>query len=68
MITLRISPTSRSILALAELIWNAVDADATCIDATLINNDLGGLVAIEVAENGICCAQAEDPFSRLGGS
>ena len=65
-----IAQTRKPILALAELIWNAVDADATRIDVTLINNDLDGLAAIEVADNGhgIPYAQAEDLFSRLGGS
>ena len=66
----RIAQTRNPILALAELIWNAVDADATRIDVTLINNDLDGLAAIKVADNGhgIPYAQAEDLFSRLGGS
>ena len=66
----RIAQTRKPISALAELIWNAVDADATCIDVTLINNDLDGLEAIEVTDNGhgIPYAQAEDLFSRLGGS
>ena len=66
----RIAHTRKPILALAELIWNAVDADATRIDVTLINNDLDGLEAIEVTDNGhgIPYAQAEDLFSRLGGS
>ena len=66
----RIAQTRKPILALAELIWNAVDADATRIAVTLTNNDLDGLEAIEVADNGhgIPYAQAEDLFSRLGGS
>ena len=66
----RIAQTRKPVLALAELIWNAVDADATRIDVTLINNDLDGLEAIEVTDNGhgIPYAQAEDLFSRLGGS
>ena len=66
----RIAQTRKPILALAELIWNAVDADATRIDVTLIYNDLDGLEAIEVTDNGhgIPYAQAEDLFSRLGGS
>ena len=66
----RMAQTRKPILALAELIWNAVDADATRIDVTLSNNDLDGLEAIEVTDNGhgIPYAQAEDLFSRLGGS
>ena len=66
----RIAQTRRPILALAELIWNAVDADATRIDVTLVENDLNGLKAIEVADNGhgIPFPEAEKLFSRLGGS
>ena len=66
----RISQTRKPILALAELIWNAVDADATRIDVTLMDDDLNGLKAIEVADNGhgIPYPQAEELFSRLGGS
>ena len=66
----RIAQTRKPILALAELIWNGVDADATRIDVTLIDDDLNGLKAIEVADNGhgIPYAEAEELFSRLGGS
>ena len=66
----RIAQTRKPILALAELIWNAVDADATRIDVTLIENDLYGLKAIKIADNGhgIPYAEAEELFSRLGGS
>ena len=48
----RIAQTRKPILALAELIWNGVDADATRIDVTLIDDDLNGLKAIKVADNG----------------
>ena len=66
----RLAQTRKPILALAELNWNAVDADATRIDVTLIDDDLNGLKAIEVADNGhgIPYAEAEALFSRLGGS
>ena len=66
----RIAQTRKPILAVAELIWNAVDADATRIDVVLIDDDLNGLKAIEVADNGhgIPHAQAEELFTRLGGS
>ena len=65
-----IAQTRKPILALAELIWNAVDADATRIDVTLIDNDLNGLISIEVSDNGhgIPYFDAEKLFSRLGGS
>ena len=66
----RIAQTRKPILALAELIWNAVDADATNIDVNLVDDDLHGLQAIKVADNGhgIPYADAEELFSRLGGS
>jgi hypothetical protein len=66
----RISQVRKPILAVAELIWNAVDADADRVDVVLHDDPLGGLKAIEVADNGhgIPYAEAEDLFSRLGGS
>ena len=66
----RIAQTRKPILAVAELIWNAVDADATRIDVILIDDDLNGLRAVEVADNGhgIPHAHAEELFTRLGGS
>ena len=66
----RIAQTRKPILALAELIWNAVDADATRIDVTLIEDYLNGLKAIEVSDDGhgIPYAEADELFSRLGGS
>jgi hypothetical protein len=66
----RISQVRKPILAVAELIWNALDADADCVDVVLHEDQLGGLKAIEVTDNGhgIPYADAEDLFSRLGGS
>ena len=66
----RIAQTRKPILALAELIWNALDADATRVDVTLLDNDLNGLMAINVADNGhgIPYAEADELFSRTGGS
>lgn len=66
----RISQVRKPILAVAELIWNAVDADADRIDVVLLDDGLGGVNAIEVADNGhgIPYAEAGELFSRLGGS
>ncbi len=47
----RTAQTPKPILVLSELIWNAVDAEATHVDVTLIKDDLDGLVAIEVPNN-----------------
>jgi hypothetical protein len=66
----RISQVRKPVLAVAELIWNAVDADADRVDVTLHDELLGGLKAIEIADDGhgIPYKDAEDLFSRLGGS
>lgn len=66
----RISQVRKPILAVAELIWNAVDADADRIDVVLHDDQLAGLKAVEVIDNGhgIPYSDAEDLFSRLGGS
>lgn len=56
--------------ALAELIWNSLDADATRISVRFENNDLGKLSKIEVRDNGtgIPYERAPELFGRLGGS
>lgn len=66
----RISQVRKPIFAVAELIWNAVDGDADRVDVVLHDDQLGGLGAIEVADDGhgIPYADAETLFSRLGGS
>lgn len=66
----RLATARRPVLAVAELIWNAVDADAVRVDIALVDDALGELTAIEVADNGhgIPFADAESLFSRLGGS
>ena len=66
----RIAQVRKPILAVAELIWNAVDADADRVDVTLQDDNLGGLSAIEISDNGhgIPYTDAEQLFSRLGGS
>ncbi len=66
----KISQARKPILAIAELIWNAVDADANRVDVILQNDVLGGLTRIEVSDNGhgIPYDKAEDLFKNLGGS
>ena len=61
--------SARPVQALAELIWNAVDADATEVIITLEQGNLG-LDAIVVADNGhgIPYDKAESLFGNLGGS
>jgi hypothetical protein len=66
----RISQVRKPIFAVAELIWNAVDGDADRVDVLLHEDQLGGLRAVEVSDDGhgIPYADAETLFSRLGGS
>jgi hypothetical protein len=56
--------------AVAELIWNALDADATRIEVTIEVNDLGGVEAVVVTDNGdgMAAASVRSYFERLGGS
>jgi hypothetical protein len=63
----RISQVRKPILAVAELIWNALDADADRVDVILHDDKLGGIKSIEVSDNGhgMPYSDAEELFSRL---
>jgi hypothetical protein len=56
--------------ALSELIWNALDADATEVQVSVDDNDIGNPIEIRVLDNGdgIPIADAERAFGNLGGS
>lgn len=58
------------LVGLAELIWNAVDADSTEVSITTPTNDAGGLEHVVVVDNGlgITPERAERDFGQLGGS
>ena len=60
---------AKPISALAEMIWNGLDADATKIDVQLSTGELG-LTSIVVRDNGHGIPHSEAPgfFRRLGGS
>jgi hypothetical protein len=66
----RLTRFKKPILAIEELIWNALDADATEVRVELAESRLGGLERITVRDNGhgitpdICDAA----FGSLGGS
>ena len=66
----RLARVRKPILAVAELIWNAVDADADRVDVFLCDDALGELTEIEVTDDGhgMPYSEAEGLFSRLGGS
>jgi hypothetical protein len=61
---------AQPIAAVAELIWNGLDADATAITVDLEGDNLGGLSRIIVTDNGHGIPYAEAPtlFGNLGGS
>jgi len=56
--------------ALAEFVWNAVDADATKVSVDLVRNALGGLESFLIRDNGtgISRERAEHDFESLGES
>lgn len=55
--------------ALAELIWNALDADATNIEIIFIDGELGtNEIVVRDNGNGFTFRDAESLFSSLGGS
>lgn len=60
---------ARPIQAIAELIWNAVDADGTCVDVVIESTDFG-MQSVTVRDNGhgIPHVEASKLFSKLGGS
>ena len=56
--------------ALAEIIWNALDADATAVNVEFEDDGLGGMSKIIVSDNGHGIPRTEAPglFKNLGGS
>jgi hypothetical protein len=56
--------------AVAELVWNSLDADATAVTVDFENDKLGGMAKIVVADNGLGIPYADAPtlFRNLGGS
>ncbi len=61
---------AKPIQALAEFIWNSLDADATSVDVRIEKNDLDVMSKIIVRDNGTGMefAKAPEMFSKLGGS
>jgi hypothetical protein len=61
---------TRPVNAVAELIWNALDAEAAEVRVDFIENDLEGLEEIRISDNGhgLSRADARAAFGNLGGS
>lgn len=61
---------TRPLLGLAELIWNALDAEASHIQVDIRRNPLGGVTDVIVVDDGhgFTYGQALEEFSLLGGS
>lgn len=60
----------QALKAVAELIWNAVDADATRVDVALERCSVGGVQRLTVTDDGqgISPGDARTVFEKLGGS
>src|ERR1700756_1754257 len=66
----KIATTRDPVRAIAEFVWNALDADATHVLVELNRNALGGLDAITIRDdgNGINSERALADFENLGAS
>ncbi len=66
----KIAKTSDPIKALAEFVWNALDADSTEVAVNLLRNPLGGIQEIRITDNGtgISHDRAQRDFGNLGES
>ena len=64
----KVAKTSDFVKALAELVWNSLDADATEVNVIFSLNALGGIDSIVVTDNGsgISKERAEHDFESLG--
>ena len=60
---------AKPLSALCEFIWNALDADATNVNISIVSNGLGiQKIIIQDNGHGISHADATEQFKRLGGS
>ena len=48
----KVAATRDYVKALAEFVWNALDADATNVSVSLVRNALGGLESIVIQDDG----------------
>lgn len=61
---------SRTLTGVAELIWNALDAEATSVKIRLTESELGALSSIEIIDDGHGMSHSDvfKEFAHLGGS
>lgn len=61
---------AQPVQAVAEFIWNGLDADATSVDVRIEYSDLDVMSTIAITDNGLGMAFSEAPelFKKLGGS
>lgn len=66
----RIAATKDPVKAIAEFVWNALDGNATSVAVQLLKNDLGGIEAIRIDDNGtgISNSRAQHDFESAGES
>jgi len=66
----KLARPSRRLAGIAEMIWNAVDAEAEVVEVRVLENALQGVDSVEVNDNGHGMTQAEalKAFELLGGS
>ena len=66
----RLAAARRPIDAIAELVWNSLDADASQVKITIVENTLGGIDEVRVEDdgNGMVFDDAVVSFENLGGS
>jgi DNA mismatch repair ATPase MutL len=54
----KVASTRDYVKALAEFVWNALDADATTVSVELVRNALGGLESIVIRDSGTGISKA----------
>lgn len=61
---------AKPITALSEVIWNALDADASRVDVSIKESPLGGIEKIVISDDGegLAYTEAQTAFGNLGGS
>ena len=61
---------SDSLKGIAEFVWDALDADAGAVQVELVKNDIGGITAIRIVNDGhgILRERADHDFANLGDS